>query len=302
MKIKTIKTSEVAICNLAALSVGRFPMEEYGELAYRTLLMVDNVIEIGEFPLPQVTYTAKARRSVGVGITNLAYAMADQGYRYDSEEGKNYCHRLAELHTYSLLKASVRLAKERGKCEWFHKTRYADGWLPIDTYNKNVDNVTTQSLLCDWEGLRKEIAEYGLRNSSVVNHMPVESSSQRNNDTNGLYPIREGIVTKVSSNTVNVFIAPEWERLQNQYQLAWDVPHNDLVDIYAIFQKFADQGISADVYHRFDKDKEKKVSLKTLAEQFFYRQDMGLKTRYYKNFATGVAAQEQEDSCSSCKL
>lgn len=295
---------EVAICNLAALSVGRFPLKEYEELAYRTLLMVDNVIEIGEFPLPQVTYTARARRSVGIGITNLAYALADQGLTYDSKEGKAYCHRLAELHTYSLLKSSVKLAKERGACKWFYKTRYAEGWLPIDTYNRNVDNITDQKLLCDWESLRKDIAKYGLRNSSVVNHMPVESSSIRNNDTNGLYPIREGIVTKVSSNTVNVFIAPEWERLQGYYQLAWDVPHNDLMDVYAIFQKFADQGISADEYHRFDKDKEKRVSLKQLAQNFFYRQKVGMKTRYYKNFATGMATQEQEDSCSGggCKL
>lgn len=303
IKLEQIK-GEVAICNLAALSVGRFPLTKYYEKAYRALLMVDNVIEQGEFPLPQVTYTARARRSVGIGITNLAYLMAKEGLRYDTAEGKRFMHELAELHMFSLIKASVQLAKEKGPCKWFHKTRYAQGWLPIDTYNKNVDSIVDPTLLCDWEWLRGEIKKYGMRNSSLVNHMPVESSSIRNGDTNGLYPIRRGVVIKTSGNTKNVFIPPEYEELKDHYQIAWDIEHNDLVDMYAIFQKFADQGISADVYHKFESGKDKKVSLTLLMKQFFYRQMMGLKSRYYKNFATGTSQMEQEEACSGggCKL
>ncbi len=296
---------EVAICNLAAISVGKFEMtpESYERVAFHALLMVDNVIDAGTFPLPQVEYTAKARRTAGVGITNLAYAMAKQGFKYSSQEGKDFCHRLAELHTFSLLKASVRLAKEKGKCKWFDKTRYSRGWLPIDTYNKEVDRITQQPLLCDWERLRAEIAKYGLRNSALVNHMPVESSAVRANDTNGLYPVRDGIVIKSSGNTEAVFIPPEWEALKDSYQLAWDVPSEDMADIYAIFQKFADQGISADVYQQF-KDGEKKSSLKMLMNDFFYRQKIGLKTRYYRNFKIGAAELEQEEACGAggCKL
>lgn len=292
-------TGEVGICNLAAMPVGRFSDDMYGALAYRTLLMVDNVIEQGEFPLPQVTYTAKARRSVGIGITNLAYAMAKEGLTYDSPEGKAFCHRLAELHLFSLLKASVQLAKEKGKCKWFDRTRYADGWLPIDTYNKYVDKITDQPLLQDWEWLRGEIKKYGLRHSSLVNHMPVESSSVRNGDTNGLYPIRRGVVVKTSGNTKLIFMPPEYERLKDKYQLAWDIDHDDLVEVYAIFQKFADQGISADVYHKYEAGKDKKVSLKLKIHQFFYRQRVGLKSRYYSNTATGITETEQENACGS---
>ena len=106
----------MAICNLAAIPVGRFSLRRYNEIAYRVLLMVDNVIEQGEFPLPQVTYTARARRSVGIGITNLAYLMAKEGLKYDTPEGKRFMHELAELHMFSLIKASVQLAKEKGPC------------------------------------------------------------------------------------------------------------------------------------------------------------------------------------------
>lgn len=295
---------EVAMCNLAAIPVGKVSLnpKKYEELAYRTLLMVDNTIDIAELPLPHVDYTAKNRRSVMIGITDLAHAMASGGYSYTDVHGKNFIHRVAELHMFSMLKASMRLAKEKGACGWFHKTKYSDGWLPIDTYNKNVDNVHTQKLLCDWEGLREDIKKYGLRNSALVGHMPCESSSVRGNDTNGLYPIREGVVVKKSGNTKVVFIPPEWESLQGFYEQAWSIPHNDMVDCYAIIQKFTDQAISADIYHKFGKAK--KVGLKQLMEEFFYRHKMGLKTRYYKHFATGASIIEQEESCvgGGCKL
>ena len=75
-------------------------------------------------------------------------------------------------------KASLRLAKERGVCEWINKTKYPEGWLPIDTANKTIDTEVNQPLLLDWESLRKEIIEVGgLRNSVLEAFMPNESSS-----------------------------------------------------------------------------------------------------------------------------
>ena len=136
------------------------------------MLFRSNVISIMDYPFENLRYTAQARRSAGIGITNLAHDMAEKGLKYDSIEGKQYMHRLAEIHSYSLHKASVRLAKERGKCEWFDRTKYADGWLPIDSANKFIDTVVNQPLLCDWEGLREEIKKYGMRNSVLEAYMP----------------------------------------------------------------------------------------------------------------------------------
>lgn len=165
-------SGEIALCNLGAIVAGRVSFKEYEEVAYRALKMVDNVIEIMDYPFENLRYTAQARRSAGIGITNLAHDMAEKGLKYDTIEGKQYMHRLAEIHSYSLHKASVRLAKERGKCAWFDRTKYADGWLPIDTANKFIDTVVNQPLLCDWEGLREEIKQYGMRNSVLEAYMP----------------------------------------------------------------------------------------------------------------------------------
>ena len=165
-------SGEIALCNLGAIVAGRVSFKEYEEVAYRALKMVDNVIEIMDYPFENLRYTAQARRSAGIGITNLAHDMAEKGLKYDTIEGKQYMHRLAEIHSYSLHKASVRLAKERGKCAWFDRTKYADGWLPIDTANRFIDTVVNQPLLCDWEGLREEIKQYGMRNSVLEAYMP----------------------------------------------------------------------------------------------------------------------------------
>lgn len=294
---------EIGLCNLAAIVAGRVLAKDYEEVAYRALKMIDNVIDIMEYPFANLKYTAQARRSAGVGITNLAHDMAIKGLKYDSEAGKAYMHRLAEMHSYWLHKASVRLAKERGKCEWFHKTKYAEGWLPIDTYTKYVDNITSQPLLCDWEGLREEIAKYGMRNSVLEAYMPVESSSIAGNTTNSIYPIREPVVVKSSGTNHNVFIAPDWEELKTQYQFAWDVPQKDMIEMYAIFQKFTGQGISADFYRSFKEGEQPRISAKELLELWLYRIKCGMKTVYYTNTAAGVKPIIIDDAnCESCKL
>jgi len=295
---------EIGLCNLAAIKAGVILTDKIKDVAYRTLKMVDNVISIMDYPFPQLERTAKARRSVGIGITDLAHDMAEKGLRYDTAEGKAYLHRMAEAHSFWLHVASVELAKERGKCEWFHKTKYSDGWLPIDTYHKGVDEVTDQPLLCDWEWLRGEIAKYGMRNSVLEAFMPVESSSVAGNTTNSLYPIRDLSVVKKNGTNKSVFLAPDMEKLRDKYQLAWDISYYDLIDMYAIFQKFCGQAISADVYRAFEAGKPKRISARELLNRWFYRINRGLKTVYYTNTRAGHEVQkvEDEEDCEACKL
>lgn len=294
---------EIGLCNLAAIVAGRVSPEDYEDVAYRALKMVDNVISIMDYPFPNLKYTATRRRSAGVGITNLAHDMAMKGLRYDTEEGKAYMHQLAEMHSFCLHKASVRLAKERGKCEWFDRTKYSNGWLPIDTYARQVDKITAQKLLCDWETLRKEIAEHGVRNSVLEAYMPVESSSIAGNTTNSIYPIRKKVVVKTSGTNKNVFLAPDWEELKDSYQFATDVSIKDQIEMYAIFQKFTGQGISADSWRAFKEGEVPRLSLKELFEQWLYRITCGLKTKYYTNTEAGLKVEVDDSAdCAGCKL
>ncbi len=278
---------EIGLCSLASIVVGRVEPEEYEDVAYYTALMIDNVIELMEYPFPSLKTTAQARRSIGVGITNLAHEMAKKKLSYASHEGKNYIHQIAERHSYWLHRASLRLAKEKGNASWIHKTKYPDGWLPIDTYCKAVDDVHSQGLLFDWEALRRDIKEQGgIRHSVLEAMMPVESSSQLTNTTNGVYPIRNLRVMKTSSNNKNLLLAPDLEKLGPFYDIAWNLDSKDLIDMYAIIQKFTGQAISADLY--LNLKEEANISTSKLLKDYIYMMKMGCKTRYYLNSASGI--------------
>lgn len=294
----SVGTGEIGLCSLGAVVLGNTKESEYEDVAYYTVLMIDNVIEIMDYPFPQLGYTAKRRRSIGVGMTNLAYDMAKKGYKYSSQSGKNYIHKLAERHSYYLHKASLRLAKERGVCKWIDATKYPEGWLPIDTYCKNVDNIVTVGLQYDWESLRKEIIKTGgIRNSVLEAYMPNESSSVATGGTNSVYPIRALKVIKTSGTNKNLFIAPEAESLALDYELAWDIDTKDMIDGYAIVQKFTGQAISADLYVKYGSNTgDRNIGTKELLTNFLYLTKMALKTRYYINSSTAV---EDQKGCSS---
>lgn len=290
---------EIGLCSLAAIAAN-VPDTEFEEVAYYACLMIDNVIEIMEYPFPQLAYTAKGRRSIGVGITNLAYAMAEQDYKYTDLSGKQFIHHIAERHSYFLHKAAVKLARERGVCAFSNK--YNDGWLPIDTANREIDKIVKPMLWYDWEHLRKEIIEVGgLRFSVLEAHMPTESSSVASGHMNSLYPARALKTIKTSGTNKNLFIVPEYDRLKDRYQLAWDIPTKDMIEVYAIVQKFTGQAISADLYIKYGKDK-REISSKQLLQDWLYRVKLGLKTRYYINSATGVDEEPPADDCVACKL
>jgi ribonucleoside-diphosphate reductase alpha chain len=298
-------TGEIGLCSLAAIAANTKD-EDYEKVAYSTLLSVDNVIDLMDYPFPQLEFTAKARRSVGIGITNLAFELASKGLTYTSMEGKQHIHRLYERHSYWLHKASLRLAKERGNAAWMHKTKYPGGWLPIDTANREIDKLVDQPLMFDWEALRAEIVEQGgIRNSVLEAHMPCESSSIGSYHTNGPYPIRGLKVVKTSGNNKNLFLAPEMETLADKYQLAWDIPVTDMIEVYAIMQKFTGQAISADFYVRYDSEN-RNVGVKKMLQEFLLMRKLGLKTRYYMNSATRAELAEtygeEAPDCESCSL
>lgn len=295
------EAGEVALCFIAAIAVGRVKPEEYEHIAYYTTMLVDNTIDITSYPFNQVKLTAQARRSLGIGITNLADAMAVRGLSYSSKEGKQYIHDIAEMHSYYLHKASLRLAKEKGNAEWIDKTKYPEGWLPIDSYNKNVDSIVS-GLKMDWEGLRKEIiAQGGIRNSVLEATMPAETSSQASNTTNSIYPIRDLVIVKTSGKTKIPCYVPSYGNLFTRinYEKAYDIPYKDIVDLYAIVQKFHGQAISADFYFNPSLYPNRKIGAKEQLQRLLYMAKMGVKSRYYMNTKTD-AGKEVVDTGSGC--
>lgn len=278
---------EIGMCTLGGAIVSNITSEEeYAKVAYYGLLMIDKCIHRAEYKLPHVGITAKARMNAGLGITGLAHYMAKKGQRYDTYFGKHELHRVAERHAFHTISASLRLGKELGNAPWMHKTKWPEGWLPIDTYNKNVDKISDFKNAYDWELLRAQIiANGGIRNSSLIAHMPTESSSKASGTTNCLYPARALKMMKTDEANVLDWCAPDNDLIGDQYQLAWDVPMKDMIECYAIFQKWTDQGISADLYSLLT-EAHAKVSTSELLEAYILMTKFGMKSRYYHNSKT----------------
>ena len=187
------------------------------------------------------------------------------------------------------------LAKEKGACPKFNETTYAKGILPIDSYKKDLDAVCNEPLQYDWEALRAEIKEFGLRNSTLSALMPSETSSQISNATNGIEPPRGHISVKSSKDGVLKQVVPEYERLRDQYELLWDIPSNDgYLQLVAIMQKFVDQTISANTSYDPGKYEGGKVPMKLLLKDLLTAYKLGVKTLYYHNTRDGAADTQEE--------
>lgn len=308
-KIISIRpTSEVALCSLSAIVISRIESdEEYENVSYYALKKIGKSIHMSDYVLPHVGYTAKQRMNAGVGIMGLAHHMAKKGLRYDSKEGLEEIHRVAERHMYFLIKASLRIARETQVAPWIHKTKWAEGWLPIDTYKKTVDSIVNTPLQYDWESLRQEIIDNGgIAHSSLVAHMPTESSSKPIGVPNGVYPIRELFMKKSDQSTIIDWAAIDGDLLEKDYQIAWNIPTKDLIKVYAVLQKFCDQSISADLYENRTDDIN--VRDTKMIEEFLMMMKYGMKTRYYQNSLVSNVDAESEtktvatlkaESCSS---
>jgi len=198
-------------------------------------------------------------------------------------------HRIAERHMYNLIKSSIRLSKEQfGLAPWMHKTKWPEGWTPMQTYTKNVDRIADFEYYYDWVELSQEIIDNGgLAHSVLAAFMPTESSSKASGAPNSLYPARFLSMLKSDEHVIIDWCAPDNDIIGDQYQLAFDVPTRDMIDCYAIFQKFTDQGISADTYRRIGPAE--RIPSTEMIEDFLYMTEMGLKSRYYTNSLTSKA-------------
>jgi ribonucleoside-diphosphate reductase alpha chain len=279
---------EIATCSLAAIPVDNIENDkEYALASYYALKMIDYCINHAEYAFPHLAFTAKQRMSAAVGIMGLATHMARNQFSYSSPEGKRELHFVAERHAFHMISASLRIGKERGNAPWMHKTKWPSGWLPIDTYNRNVDTILEGGfeLTYKWEPLRAEIiANGGIGHTVTCAHMPGEASSKALGGTNSLYGARRLVINKTDGNTVVQWAAPFGDDPAYKYHLAWDIPSDDMIDCYAVFQKFTDQGISADMFRRIVG--EEKITTNEMLKQHFRMRKMGLKGRYYQNTET----------------
>ncbi|MFC0308481.1 class 1a ribonucleoside-diphosphate reductase subunit alpha [Gallibacterium trehalosifermentans] len=302
------ENGEIALCTLSAFNLGAIDnLDELEDLADLAVRALDALLDYQNYPIKAAQIGSMGRRSLGIGVINYAYYLAKNGVRYSDGSANDLTHRTFEAIQYYLLKASNRLAKEFGPCKFFNETTYAKGILPIDTYKKDVDQLTKEPLHYDWESLRKEIKEFGLRNSTLTALMPSETSSQISNATNGIEPPRGYISIKASKDGILRQVVPDYENLSDRYELLWDIPGNDgYLHLVAIMQKFVDQAISANTNYDPQRFEDGKVPMKQLLKDLLTAYKYGLKTLYYQNTRDGAedSQEDLDDGCAggACKI
>jgi ribonucleoside-diphosphate reductase alpha chain len=309
---------EIALCTLAAANLGVFNDSDHSHFEEDADLLVealDNLLDYQDYPVHAAAKNKK-RRTLGIGIINYSYWLAKHRARYSDGSGKNITHRLMEAFQYYLLKASNKLAIEKGPCELFHETKYAQGSMPVDRYKADVDNLHSEPLHMDWDSLRESIKKFGLRNSTLTALMPSETSSIISSATNGIEPQRGAISVKSSKDGSMKCIVPEYAKLKSYYEFVWDIPNNiGYLSLVAIMQKFIDQAVSANTNYDPKKYPNELVPMKELVRDLFFVFKHGLKTMYYHNTRDnrGKSTEEQplieeeiqeDDGCSSgaCKI
>ena len=276
---------EIALCILSAVNVGLIKdLDELEPLCDLIVRSLDEIIDHQKYPVKAAEISTRNRRSLGVGYIGLAHYLATLGVGYEMKTAWKEVDKLTEAFQYYLLKSSNQLAKEKGQCKDFNKTKYSDGILPIDTYKKEVDEIVSRKLSYKWEELRKDIKEFGLRHSTLSAQMPSESSSVVCNATNGIEPPRDYLSVKKSKKGTLKQVVPDYKRLKNSYTLLWDMKSNEgYINIVAVMQKYFDQAISGNWSYNPEHYEEGQVPLSIMAQDLLNTYKLGWKTSYYQN-------------------
>jgi len=276
---------EIALCILSAINLGLIKdKEELEDLCDLSVRALEEVIDYQEYPVEAAKQSTLSRRSLGIGYIGLAHFLAKNKVKYDDKEAWKLVDEITEAFQYYLLKASNKLAQERGACEYFDKTKYSDGILPIDSYKKDVDDLVNRKLSYDWNALRKDIKKSGLRHSTLSAQMPSESSSVVSNATNGVEPPRDFLSIKKSKKGTLKQIVPDYHRLKNFYTLLWDMKSNEgYINSISIMQKYFDQAISGNWSYNPENYKDGEVPVSIMANDLLTTYKLGWKTSYYQN-------------------
>jgi ribonucleoside-diphosphate reductase alpha chain len=289
---------EIALCILSAINVGKLrdldEMEDLADLAVRGL---EELIDYQDYPVEAARRSTLSRRSLGIGFIGLAHYLAKRGLKYDNPDAYKEVHKLTEAFQYNLLKASNEIAKEKGACDGYERTKYHDGILPIDTYKQEVDELAAPEYNYDWQSLRESIAAHGLRHSTLSAQMPSESSSVVSNATNGIEPPRDYLSIKKSKKGPLKQIVPQYNSLKNNYTLLWDMPSNEgYIRIVAVMQKFFDQAISGNWSYNPTQFDDNEIPVSVMAQDFLTTYKYGWKTSYYQNTYDNKKDEDTDDT------
>ena len=311
-------TGRISLCTLGSMNYGAFRNPEDMRRACRILhRSLNNILDYQDFLSIQSKLSNDEIRPLGIGITNLAYWHAKRGLKYGEKDALQEVKTWAEHLAFYLTEASVELAKERGPCLHSQYTRYGQGIFPWELRAKGVNELADFTPELDWETLRTQMKEHGVRNATQMAIAPVESSSVVINSTNGIELPMSLISVKESKAGSFTQVVPEYHKLKHKYQLMWEQKDCDgYLKTAAVLAAYVDQSISTNTFYNPAHYADRKVPTTLIAKNLMQSHYWGLKTFYYSliNKQGSKADAEiaptmlepidfdNEEDCIACKL
>ena len=315
----------IALCTLGSINWGAFRHPEDMRRACRTLQRsLCNILDYQDFLSIQSKLSNDEIQPLGIGVTNLSYWHAKRDYVYGDKDALQDVKTWMEHQAFFLTEATVELAKERGKCVNSDQTWYGKGTFPWERRANGVNKLANFKPECDWETLRKDMKEHGVRNATLMAIAPVESSSVVINSTNGIEMPMSLISVKESKAGSLTQVVPDYhiKRVRNSYQLMWEQQDCDAyLKTAAVLAAYVDQSISTNTFYNPAHFKDQKVPTTLIAKNLMQAHQWGLKTFYYslinkagakrtdeQNIVHDIAKQYlaepvfEDDDCEACKL
>ncbi|EGJ6623293.1 ribonucleoside-diphosphate reductase subunit alpha [Salmonella enterica] len=298
----------IALCTLASFNLTAFEdPTEMEDVAFVLVSALDMLLEYQDYPARQARLAVEEYRPLGIGIVNVAHFLAKNFTGYGSPVGLELLDKwMAHLHFY-LVKASNRLAMRFGSCK--KSTIHDSGFVTADLQPLPLDILPNgkkpvgQAYGLDWEGLKQNLSEYGIRNATLLAVAPTESSSQVLNATNGIEPPKGLISIKGSKDGVYKQIVPDVETLGPLYDLKWNLDCIEYLKTAAVIQRWVDQSISTNTWYDPEKYPEGKIPRSLMMQDILSFYMWGGKTLYYN---TNKDSKEDEElsqavvECDTC--
>lgn len=298
----------IALCTLASFNLTAFEdPTEMEDVAFVLVSALDMLLEYQDYPARQARLAVEEYRPLGIGIVNVAHFLAKNFTGYGSPIGLELLDKwMAHLHFY-LVKASNRLAMRFGSCK--KSTIHDSGFVTADLQPLPLDILPNgkkpvgQAYGLDWEGLKQNLSEYGIRNATLLAVAPTESSSQVLNATNGIEPPKGLISIKGSKDGVYKQIVPDVETLGPLYDLKWNLDCIEYLKTAAVIQRWVDQSISTNTWYDPEKYPEGKIPRSLMMQDILSFYMWGGKTLYYntnKDSKEDEELKQVEEICDTC--
>jgi len=305
----TLNFGEIFSCILGGFNMGELPKDvekrrkEIKEMMFLQVAFLDDMIDYQDYVgLTAFERFTKNRRSLGISPGNLFYFLAKNDAPYDSQKARDLVNEVMEEVLYYAIEASVELAKERGACKWFADTKYSKGIFPIDTYERNVDELVSPELKLDWGYLREQVKEHGMRHSTLLTAVPSSNSSRPANMISGVNP-PQSLEYNIEDQKMKISgVLPEVDKYLEFYEksICWEIDQIEYMKLIAVFQKFIDQTISLNEYVDFTKYPEMKIPKSEVLKRDFFMQKFGIETAYYAKTRTEEDEKELSEEASEC--